>query len=171
MPETIECTGCGEVKAREEYDEIMLQRWKKHRELKKKAECKACAAERGFTIQEQKKKWKQSSYTCSKCNTPKPPSHFDYKKLELLEHEEQRYLAVCLTCDNTSNEGPPVKCVGCKETKNRNEFSFARQRCKNYSTWRCLKCDFPPCDGCGVKPEIPKRAPYICEACLFPPCK
>ena len=149
----------------------MLQRWIKHRDLSKHAECKICAAARGFTMQDKKKVWKRSNYICSICKISSPPSNYDYKNLARLEEEEQVYLAVCLTCESKGNEDSPVKCVGCKVTKNRNEFSFARQRCKNYLTWRCLLCDFPPCARCGVKPGIPKRAPYTCEACLFPPCK
>ena len=149
----------------------MLARWTKHRELSKKAECKPCASARGVTTHEPKRIWKQTTYACSQCKEPHPPSHYDYKKLASLEEEGQVYLAVCIPCESKEKVGKLVKCVGCDREKNQNEFSFARQRCKNYSTWRCLECDYPPCRMCKTKPTIPKKAPYICESCLFPPCK
>ena len=130
-----------------------------------------CAAKRGVKTHEQKKIWKQVSYTCSKCKDSQPPSHYEYKTLAALEEADQVYLAVCITCQTEGDAGPPVKCVGCGLKKKRNEFSFARQRCKNYATWRCMECDFPPCESCGEKPKIPKKSPYTCEVCLFPPCK
>ena len=95
----------------------------------------------------------------------------NYKKFATLEEQRQVYLAVCIPCESKENAGKLFKCVGCDRKKNRNEFSFARQRCRNYATWRCLDCDFPPCLLCNAKPEIPKKAPYICEPCLYPPCK
>ena len=143
----------------------------KNRDLSKWAECKTCAAARGVTTHERKRNWKQTKYTCSQCKDQHPPSYYDYKQLATLEDEEQVYLAVCIPCESKGNTGTPVECVGCGIKKNRTEFSLARQRCTNYTTWRCLQCDFPPCERCKAKLDIPKRAPYICEPCLFPPCK
>ena len=165
------CVSCQTLKPRDAYDQVMLERWAKHRELTKKAECRTCASARGVTTHEPKRVWKQTAYTCSNCKDPHPPSYYDYKKLATLEEEEQVYLAVCIPCESKGNTGTSVKCVGCGVEKKRNEFSFARQRCKNYATWRCLECDFPPCEICREKPSIPKQAPYICAPCLFPPCK
>ena len=65
-------------------------------------------------------------------------------KLATLEEEGQVYFAVCIPCDSKDNAGQLFKCVGCDRKKNRNEFSFARQRCKSYTGWRCLDCDVPP---------------------------
>ena len=157
---------------------MMLERWKKHRELSKKAECKECASKRGFTTHEEKRVWARTSYRCSKCGDSFPPKQFDYKKLAKLEEENQVYLAVCIPCERDEpriktkwNALHKIRCVGCNKKKNENEFSLARQRCKNYATWRCLECDFPPCVSCGEKPDMPKRTPYLCEKCLYPPCK
>ena len=169
--EVIKCVRCKKDKLRKDYDDLLLQRWAKHRELKKKAECKTCAAARGVKTHEPKRVWKQTAYTCSQCEASYPSSYFDYTKLATFEDEDQVYLAVCLPCERTDTTGPPVQCVGCKKQKNRNEFSFARQRSKGYSTWRCLECDFPPCQICTAKPDIPKMAPYICDPCSFPPCR
>ena len=149
----------------------MLERWEKNRDLSKHAECKKCAAARGATTHERKRIWKQTSYTCSQCKGQHPPSSYDYKKLATLEEEDQVYLAVCIPCESKDKSETKVKCVGCGIKKHRNQFSFARQRSKNYALWRCLECDFPPCTTCGTKPDMPKKAPYICESCLFPPCK
>ena len=149
----------------------MLQKWTKHREVTKKAICKSCAARRRVTLHPLKKVWKQSFYTCSKCKCSNPPSYYDYKKLAILDDVDKADLAVCMTCESKCNKGQPVTCVACNILKNRDEFSFARQRCKYYKKWRCLTCDFPPCETCGIKPNIPKKAPYTCNACIFPPCK
>ena len=117
------------------------------------------------------KVWKQTKYTCSQCQETQPPSHYDYKHLAILEEQEQVYLAVCISCKSEGNTGIPVKCVECSVQKTRNEFSFARRRCKHYTTWLCLECDFPPCKICKAKLDVRKQAPYICEPCSFPPCR
>ena len=170
-PKPVLCVRCEKVKPRHAYDEMMLERWTKHREITKKAECRACASARGVTTHEPKRVWKQPTYTCSICKDPHPPGDYDYKKLAALEEGGQVYLAVCIPCDSQGSSGEPVTCVGCGVKKQRNEFSFARRRCKNYKTWRCLECDLPPCEMCKDKPSVPKKAPYICEPCLYPPCK
>ena len=96
--EVITCTRCRKVKQRKEYDDLLLERWTKHRELKKKAECKTCAAARGVKTHEPKRVWQQTKYTCSQCQNSQQPSHYDYKHLEILEEQEQVYLAVCISC-------------------------------------------------------------------------
>ena len=150
----------------------MLERWRKHRQLEGKPNAKPALRPVELKTHEPKRVWKHQAYTCSQCKTSCPPSYFDYKKVKVLEDEDQVYLAVCLPCERTDIiVGPPVECVGCGVKKNRKEFSYARQRTKDYSTWRCLQCDFPLCQVCKAKPMIPKRAPYICEPCLCPPCK
>ena len=114
------------------------------------------------------------SRTCSKCNKDYEPRGFAYGPLAELEDDGQVFLAVCLYCDPIINmthpSQAPRKCIVCHEVKERNEFSFQRQRCKNYSTWKCKTCDFPACDICGALPTVPKKSPYRCESCLFPPC-
>ena len=152
----------------------MLERWTKNRELAKKAECKSCAAARGMKTHEPKRRWLQATYKCCKCKAAYEPKNFAYGTLAALEEDKQTFLAVCLHCnpvlDETHASLKPVRCVACKKLKERKEFSFERQRCKNYATWRCKECDFPRCDTCGIKPSVPKKSPYRCEKCMFPPC-
>ena len=149
----------------------MLDGWTKNRELAKKAECKICQSARGVTSHAPKRTWKQTTYTCSQCKEQHPPHNYDYKKLATLEEEGQVYLAFCIRCETKEVDPKLYTCGGCHQEKQRTEFSLARQRCKNYPTWRCLDCDFPPCEICRVKPNILKKTPYICEGCLFPPCQ
>ena len=37
--EVVQCVHCRQDKDRRDFDEVMLQRWRKHREVKKKATC------------------------------------------------------------------------------------------------------------------------------------
>ena len=120
-----------------------------------------CASRRRKTTHEPKREWKQETYTCSKCKKTHPPTYYNYRNLATLEEKQQTYLAVCIPCEKNTNATKLITCVGCNNTKQKDEFSFSRQRCKNYSTWRCLECDFPPCQMCQAKPRTPQKNIYM----------
>ena len=138
LREEIKCVRCEKVKSRSEYDPVMLQRWKKNRDLAKKAECKSCAAARGMKTHEPKRNWLQTTYKCSKCETEYSPKHFAYATLASLEADKQTFLAVCLHCNpviyETHASLKPVTCVACKKLKERKEFTIERQRCSTLAT-------------------------------------
>ena len=75
------------------------------------------------------------------------------------------YLAKCGNCDSDmKNNAKAMKCNLCGATKPSHAFSPARQRARDYSTWRCKDCDFPACSSCGAIPPSPSRS-HKCVLC------
>ena len=58
------CVHCDKEKARSEFDDIMVARWTKHRDITKRATCKMCSAKLGKTTKAPKKIWQQKTYRC-----------------------------------------------------------------------------------------------------------
>ena len=138
----------------------------------KKAKCNACSAKLPESVRNaQKETWKQSLYKCIHCNSELLAHKFDTAKLREWQETSTLYLAKCGNCDtDMKNNAKEMKCNLCGVTKPASSFSPARQRARNYSTWRCKDCDFPACSSCGAIPTQPKQKPYMCPVCQFPPC-
>ena len=154
-----------------------MNTWKKNKDLARKARCLKCEALKSARRQHKERyEWKQSSYACRACSRNLPPHKFNTTALQKLDMDDQIYLAICGTCEQTrdasSSEGPPVKCNLCERTLPRSSFSLSRQRLRgDYKRWRCLECDFPPCEVCGEIPTQPKNRPCTCQKCSYPPCR
>ena len=138
----------------------------------KKTKCNACSAKLPERVRNaQKETWKQSLYKCNDCNSELLAHKFDTTKLRQWEDSSTLYLAKCGNCDSDmKNNAKAMKCNLCGATKPSHAFSSARQRARDYSTWRCKDCDFPACSSCGAIPTQPKQKPYMCPVCQFPPC-
>ena len=155
------------------FDTLALQIWQRHRDLSRRATCKKCAAEKGQKIARPREDWKLASYRCATCGVTKAAKFYDYTILKKMVDENKSYLAKCAECQPSIEIGQRsrmVVCNLCGEKKERSEFSLARQRSSQYAFWRCKTCDFPACTHCGRVPTTPKQKPYVCPACLFPPC-
>ena len=149
-----------------------MEMWRRNRDLSKKAKCNACFAKMpDRRSNAPKHTWKQSLYKCSVCNSALPACKFDTGKLKQWEDTLTLYLAQCGTCDtDMKTNAQTMTCNLCFETKPAHAFSPTRQRARDYTTRRCKDCDFPPCSSCGTIPTLPKQTPYMCPACLWPPC-
>ena len=95
-----------------------------------------------------------------------------YHNLKRMTKFILRYVALVNRHVMEGSAGPPAKCNLCESCLTCSSFSLSRQRLRgNYKRWRCLECDFPPCQRCGEVPTQPKSAPYTCQACSYPPCR
>ena len=168
--ENFECTICKKTLRREAFDTVSLCTWIRNRDITKRAKCKECAGKSNTKIKSLPHRWAQELYTCSQCRKDQKPSEYNYEELAKLENDSQCYLARCEACRSGYDLEKFVRCNLCRAEKQAKLFTPQRRRCKNFATWRCIACDFPPCTKCGKEPDMPKQKPYICHPCMFPPC-
>ena len=149
-----------------------MEMWRRNRNITKYAKCNACYAKLpDRRSNAPKHTWKQSLYKCNVCNSALPASKFDTAKLKEWEQSATLYLAQCGNCETDMKMNRQIMtCNLCVDTKPADAFSPARQRHRDSKTRRCKDCDFPACSSCGIIPTLPKQTPYMCPACLFPPC-
>ena len=113
--------------------------------------------------------------SCAICKKNLPPKHFDYRILSDLEADGEVYMAECLQCKDTlgskeRHQKKEIPCNLCGIEKPRSEYRIERQRCNNYSTWRCRSCEVVACDKCGKAADGVKKPGYRCDLCMWPPC-
>ena len=172
----INCLGCKRSLPLNRFDPDLLKLWKKNKDMTKKARCRTCHAKLPANVKKaNKRKWQRDVYECCVCKQSLPPHKFNTAELSKLEEKDTLYLATCGSCKATFEEPAPgklVQCNDCGEKKPVDAFSPARQRLvRDYKRWRCIICDFPPCEKCGSVPKDPKKKPYTCNSCNYPPCR
>ena len=169
----IHCVDCKKTLAPAKFHPLKLAKWQQQRCMNR-AVCQCCDAKRPVRRQwREKVTWQHKEDTCSTCFQDLPPPKFDTKVLSRLEKDNQLYLAICGSCSDQSSvlQQKPVACNLCGVVKPRTNFSLSRRRAlRDYARWRCIECDFPPCESCGEVPLKPKQKPYTCNTCQFPPC-